>query len=246
MTRTHATLAGSSATVQLAPPLQAESTVTVPEPLVGLFIVSVGLSVLFGLATATLAVVRYRRRGDPSLRAFVVGLVLVAVAPLPFWVFLIGTIPPTVRGVVPPLFQTAGLLALLWAMYGTPDPDGRRLLRAITRGDLLVVALAVVAAAVTGVLTGQYEPDPAGVVGAAFVVGLSTVVAAQATRAAYRFRSRSMATLSLGVLLLATLPTPVGALLLATDSFAPSVVVGVVTGAILLGEAAMFATLASR
>ncbi|MFC7068167.1 hypothetical protein [Halobaculum lipolyticum] len=238
--------AADAAVATLAPPVQADTTVTVQEPLVGVFLATLVLSVVLGAATATLAVVRYRRRGDPSLRAFVVGLVLVAVAPLPFRVVVVGTVPALAREVAPPLFQTAGLLALLVAMYGDPRTEGRRVREAVTGRDAVVVAVALAAAVATVALAARYESNAAALAAAGVVVALSTTVAGQAARAAYRYRSRSMATLSLGVLLLATLPTPVGATMLVVGSVDGALAVGVANGAVLLGEAAMFATLASR
>ncbi|WP_277553272.1 hypothetical protein [Halobaculum limi] len=235
-----------AAAVPLALPAQADTTVTVQEPLVGVFVAAVVLSVLLGAATATLAVVRYRRRGDPSLRAFVVGLVLVAVAPLPFWVFVVGTVPPLARAVAPPLLQTTGLFALLIAMYGGPRSTERRWWESVTVRDAVIVAFALAAGVLTVALAARYESSVVALVAAGVVVSLSTTVAGQAARAAYRYRSRSMATLSLGILLLATLPTPVGATLLVVGSFDGAFVVGIISGAILLGEAAMFATLAFR
>ncbi|MFC7136682.1 hypothetical protein [Halobaculum litoreum] len=238
--------AAAAAAVPLAPPAQADAAATVPEPFVGVFVAAVALSVLLGVATATLAVVRYRRRGDPSLRAFVVGLVLVAVAPLPFRVFVVGTVPAVARDAAPPVLQTAGLLALLVAMYGDPRTEGHRWREAVAARDAVVVALALAAAVATVALAARYESSVAVLSAAGVVVALSATVAGQAARAAYRYRSRSMATLSAGILLLATLPVPVGALLRTAGSVDGALAVGVVTGAILLGEAAMFATLAFR
>lgn len=238
--------AASAAAVPLAPPVQAETTATVQESLAVVFLATVVVSVLLGAATATLAVVRYRRHGDPSLRAFVVGLVLVAVAPLPFWVFVVGTVPPLAREVAPPVVQTVGLLSLLVAMYGDPRSDGRRWRESVTRRDGVVVAVALAAAAVAVGLGARSGSSLPALAAAGVVVALSATVAGQAARAAYRYRSRSMASLSVGILLLATLPTPVGAALVVAGSLDGAFAVGVVGGSILAGEAAMFATLALR
>jgi len=219
---------------------------TIDGPLRLVFIVAVVLSVLLGLATAVLAVYRYRQRGDPALRALVVGLVLVAVAPLPFRVFVAGTIPPTVRLLGPAAFQTAGLIAILWAMYGDPRSDARFGVRRPTTADLVVVTGSVAAAATSVFVGGNWESRLGVLVVAGSVAALATFVAFQAARAAYRYRSPTMASLSVGIFLLAALPVPVGSVLVAIEFLPDAVVVATVLGAILLGEMAMFVTLAYR
>ncbi|WP_313692072.1 hypothetical protein [Halorarum halobium] len=207
---------------------------------------TIALALLIGLATAGLAVSRYRNRRDPALRSLVVGLVLITVAPLPFRIFVVGTVPPVVRDAAPPIVQVAGLLAVLWAMYGDPRTSDGRLRDRVTRGDLLVVAVAVSLAATTVLVGELWRSGALVLVGLSFVVALSTFVAGQAARAAHRYRSPAMASLSVGIFFLAALPSPVGAALLVAGHVPEPVVVGVVSGAILLGETAMLLTLVYR
>lgn len=221
------------------------NSLTVEGTLGAVFLACLALTVLLGLATAGLAVYRYRNRGDPTLRAFVVGLVLVAVAPLPFRIFIAGTVPPVLRDIVPPILQTLGLVAILWAMYGDPRSTGWHLSHRPTPGDLLVVGLSVALAA-TVALGGIFESDSVIVFVAAVVAGLATFVAGQAARAAYRYRSLAMGSLSVGILCLAALPMPVSVVLAAVGGFPEPVVVGLLFGVVLAGEAAMLVTLLYR
>jgi hypothetical protein len=225
---------------------QQDATMSVGGPLGAAFLVSVALVVVLGLATAGLAVYRYRNRADPTLRAFVAGLVLIAVAPLPFRVFLAGTVPQTLRDVLPPAFQTLGLLAILWAMYGDPRSADGLPIRRPTAGDLAVVGLSTALALATVLLGNAVASRWPALIASAVVVAFATFVAGQAARAAYRYRSPAMASLSVGIVCLAALPVPTGAVLLAAGGVPDAVVVGLVSGALLVGEAAMFATLLYR
>ncbi|WP_132059333.1 hypothetical protein [Halorussus amylolyticus] len=239
-TRTLAILAVEASRVA-----QREPRMTVDEPLGLAFIVTVVLAVLLGVATAGLALYRYRARSDPGLRSFVVGLVLIAVAPLPLRIFVEGTVPPVLRDVFLPIFETLGLLAILWGMYGDPRPTDGRLIHRPTTRDLAVVGLSLAFATATvgvGVLLGS----GAAILAAGAVVALATFVAGQAARAAYRYRSLAMGSLSLGVLCLVAFPTPVSVLLRAAGPVPDVLVVGLISGAVLVGEAAMFVTLVYR
>lgn len=225
---------------------QADPEVTV-EGLLGLvFLAAVAVGVLLGLGTAALAVYRYRRRGDPQLRALVVGLVLIAVAPLPFRVFVTGTVPQVLRLSVPPVVQAVGLVAVLWAMYGDPRADTTAWIRVPTPADVVVILAAIAVAATAVLVGGILESNPLLLSAAAPVAALGTFVACQAGRAAYRYRSPAMASLALGILLLAALPTPIAALLVAVDTLPDVLVVLLFVGSLVGGEAAMFATLAIR
>lgn len=167
---------------------------------------------------------------------------LITVAPLPFRIFVAGTIPAAVRTAVPAIVQTLGLLAVLWAMYGDPRETDSRLLHLPTGSHLLVVRAALSLAALTVVAGDLWESHVAVLVGLPSVVALSTFVAGQAARAAYRYRSPAMASLSIGILFLAALPSPLGAVLVQSGPIPNAVV----SGAILIGEAAMLLTLVYR
>jgi hypothetical protein len=229
----------------MTPPLHALASATLAsEPTVSLgdsaalvVIAILVCAVVLGVLTAALAVYRYRQRADPALRALVVGLVLVAVAPLPFRLYAAGSIDPVLRELAPPVLQTAGLAAILYAMYGDPRSRTDPLRDVVTRADLVVVAGALAMAATTAVLV---------IAVVCLVVATGTFVAAQAARAAVRYRSITMASLAAGVVLLVVLPTPLGALLLTTGVVSTAIVLAALSASILLGEAAMLATLASR
>jgi hypothetical protein len=203
-----------------------------------------GCAVVLGVLTAGLAVYRYRRQADPALRALVIGLVLVAVAPLPFRVYASGSIDPVLRELAPPVFQTAGLLSILYAMYGDPRPRTEPLRSLLTRADLLVVVAALVLGVTTAFFGSVFGPPPVVLAVVSGVVAAGMFVAAQASRAAIRYRSVTMTSLALGVVLLVVLPTPLGALLLTTGVVSEAVVLTALSASILLGEVAMFAALA--
>lgn len=239
-------IAATLALTPAATPAQRGARVTV-EGTVGLALVgAVAVAALLALATAGLAVSRYRNRDDPVLRAFVVGLVLTAVAPLPFRLFVAGTVPPVLRDALPPAFQTLGLAAVLWAMYGDPRSGGGSPVHRPTRGDLLVVVPSVALGVATAALGGVFGSGTVVAAVSAAVVALATFVAGQAARAAYRYRSPAMASLSVGVLCLGALPPPTLALLLAAGVVPDAAVFGAVAATVLVGEAAMFAALAYR
>lgn len=224
---------------------QRSPQVTVEGSLSVVFIVTLALIVAVGVATAGLAVYRYRNRRDPALRALVVGLVCITVAPLPFRVFIAGTVPSVLRDVVPIVFQTLGLCAILWAIYGDVDGGGDTVVGRPSVEDLVFGGVSVGIAAAAVAFGGLAEVGPVGV--AAAVAGaFATFVAIQAARAAYRYRSPPMASLSLGIVCLAALPLPVSAVLFTAGTLPDAVVVGVVNGIVLVGETAMFATLAYR
>ncbi len=224
---------------------QQDFQVTVDGTLGVVFIIGVALIVFLGVATAGLAIYRYRNRNDPALRAFVVGLVLVAVAPLPLQVFIAGTVPERLRSVLLPIFQTMGLLSILWAMYGDSRSSEVRLIRRLTSGDLSVVTVSLILAISTVVFRGHSTIGPLVLGTVLVVVGLGTFVAGQALRAAYRYQSPAMGSLSVGILSLVVLPMPIS-VILSTVSFSKALLVGLILGFVLVGEIAMFATLLYR
>ncbi|WP_267643942.1 hypothetical protein [Haloarchaeobius amylolyticus] len=226
--------------------MQSDPNISIAEWQAMVIIAVLGISFLLALVTAGLAVYRYRRQADSALRALVVGLVLVAVAPLPFRFYVSGTISPAIRELAPSIFQLAGLLAILYAMYGNPRPRAGRLVRDITRSDLAVVSAALAIGLLTSLVGNLFGPSPIALAGVSIVVTIGMFVTGQALRAAVRYRSPTMASLAVGIFLLAVLPTPLSAILLSTGSISDAIVLWVLSLSTLAGEVAMFLTLVYR
>jgi hypothetical protein len=203
---------------------------------------AVGLAVLLALAIVGRVVVGYRADPDPSLRAFSVGISLVAAAPLGFLFVDIGLLPDPLRYVAGSLIQTVGLIAVLRGIYGPAGADRRWATR--STADLAAAALALgtgTAISIATILVGGVDPLAAAATGLAG--GGGTFVAGQAARAFRRRGDPRMLALSAGTLSLVVVPTPAALVLLGRG---PAAAALSYAGFFIVGQGLLLATLTGR
>ncbi|WP_276258785.1 hypothetical protein [Haloglomus litoreum] len=223
----------------LLAPLQSFATTS---PVAVAATLAVGLAVLLGLAIVGRVVSRYRAAPTPSLRALVVGISLVAAAPLGFLFVDVGVLPDRLRYVTGSLVQTVGLLTIIRGMYGPTGAGGSWAPRSIA--DLVVAALGVGTGTTVGAATvflGGSGPLAAATLGVVVLGG--TFVAGQAARAYRRRGDRRMLALSAGTLSLVVVPTPAALALLSRGTAAAALGYA---GFFVLGQVLLLATLSDR